>query len=145
MTAEIFFRYLHFISLFTAVSALVSEHLLLRPQLTRGELKRIYRIDGIYGLSAILFVSAGMFLWFGTGNAEFYTKNWIFHTKVTLAIISGLLSIIPTIFFFKQRKGDADEVVDVPKHLKMYVRMQLMIMFVIPLLATLMAAGVGHI
>lgn len=144
MTAEIFFRYVHFISLFIAVSALVTEYLLLKPQLIRQELQRIYRVDSIYGLSAVLFVAAGMMLWFVVGKpAEFYSKNWIFYVKIILAVTAGLLSIIPTIFFFKERKGDPNELVNAPAKLKWYIRLQLLIMFIVPLLATLMAKGVG--
>ncbi len=145
MNAEILTRYIHFIGLFGIVSALVSEHLLLKPVMTRRELKRLFVLDSIYGISAITAIAAGFILWFGVGKAaEFYSKNWIFHLKVTLAIVLGLLSIYPTIFFFKNRKGeDLDTTIKVPKAIKMLMRLQLLIIFLLPLLAALMAKGVG--
>lgn len=145
MLAEIFTRYFHFIFIFALVSSVVAEHLLLKPQMTRREIKRMAVLDGIYGLSAILVVAAGLTLWFGVGKpAEFYTQNWVFHTKVGLAILMGLLSIYPTVFFIKQRKGPAEELVDIPPAIKWTIRAELLLIFIIPLLASLMAKGIGQ-
>lgn len=145
MNLEILLRYLHFISLFGWVSALVAEHLLLKKEMTALEIKRLRDIDGIYGLSAILVIGAGLTLWFGVGKpADFYTYNYIFHTKVTLAVLVGLLSIYPTVFYFRQAKKDPSELIQVPTSVKMMVRVELALTFLIPLLATLMAKGVGY-
>ena len=144
MITEILVRYVHFIALFVWIGALTSEHLLLKPQMSRAEIARLARIDAIYGLSAVLVVAAGLTLWFGVGKpADFYSSNWIFHTKVGLAIIVGLLSIYPTVFFIKNRKGQEDEIIDIPSNVKLLIRIQLAFMLVIPLLATLMAKGIG--
>jgi putative membrane protein len=106
MSTEILLRYLHFISIFAIVGSLVSEHVLLKPELTRAELKRLSRIDSVYGVSAILLLSAGLTLWFsGVGKPTvYYSKNWIFHLKITLFAIIGLLSIYPTIFLSSKAK-----------------------------------------
>jgi putative membrane protein len=145
MTFEIALRYVHFISLFALVSSLVSEHLLLKKQLTRSEISRLSRIDAIYGLAALSILAAGLTLWFsGAGKPTvYYSKNWIFHTKVTLFLMVALLSIYPTIFFMKNRKGDPGEIVQVPKTLLWLLRVELVLLFIIPLLANLMARGVG--
>lgn len=147
MYAEIIVKYLHFVFIFVVVSCVVTEHLLLKPQMTKAELKRLSTIDGIYGLASILVVGAGLTLWLGgIGKpAEFYTNNHIFLTKVGLFVIVGLLSIYPTIFFLKNRKGDnLEEVVNIPKSVKMVIRVELLILFTLPLLAVLMAKGVGY-
>jgi Predicted membrane protein len=147
MTLEIFLRYLHFISIFTIVSTLVSEHLLLKPTLTRRELKRLSRIDMIYGLAALTLLGAGLTLWFsGVGKpTEFYSKNWIFHTKITLFATVGILSIHPTVFFIRQSKGEnQSELISVPKGIFWMVRLELLLLFIIPLLAGLMAKGEGY-
>lgn len=144
MITEILVRYVHFIALFVWIGALTSEHLLLKPQMSRAEIARLARIDAVYGLSAVLVVAAGLTLWFGVGKpADFYSSNWIFHTKVGLAIIVGLLSIYPTVFFIKNRKGQEDEKIDIPSNVKLLIRVQLTLMLIIPLLATLMAKGIG--
>jgi putative membrane protein len=145
MTLEIFLRYIHFISIFTIVGTLVSEHLLLKKQLTRGEIARISRIDAVYGLAALSLLAAGLTLWLsGVGKPSvYYSKNWIFHTKITCVALVALLSIYPTVFFIRNRKGNATEVIDIPKSLFMMVRIELLLLLIIPLLAGLMARGVG--
>lgn len=145
MTTEILLRYVHFISIFAIVGSLVSEHLLLKPALTRGELRRLSTIDAVYGLAALTLLAAGLTLWLGgVGKPSvFYTKNWIFHLKITGFALIGILSIYPTVFFIKQRKGEAAELVNIPKGIFWCVRLELMLLLIIPLLAGLMARGVG--
>ena len=146
MTTEILLRYLHFISIFGIVGALVSEHLLLKDQMTAKEVRRLAIVDAIYGISAIIAVTAGLLLWFSYGKlADFYTKNWIFHLKIGLVIILALLSIAPTVFFVKHRKAEQpDRIIEIPAHVKWLLRFELLILFVIPLCAVLMAKGIGY-
>ena len=145
MTTEILLRYLHFVSIFAIVSCLVSEHLFLKKELTRAQITRLSRIDAVYGIAALCLLGAGLTLWLGSFGkpAVFYSKNWIFHTKLTLFICVGLLSIYPTIFFIKNRKGNPDEVVKIPKVIFWMLRFELLFVFTIPLLAGLMAKGIG--
>ena len=145
MTPEIVLRYIHFISIFAIVSSLVSEHLLLKKSLTRAEIARIARVDAVYGMAALTLLIAGLTLWLGSFGkpAVFYTKNWIFHTKITLFLTVGILSVYPTIFFIKNRKGKQDEVIDIPKKIFWMLRFGLLLLFIIPFLAGLMAHGIG--
>jgi putative membrane protein len=145
MTAEIILRYLHFISIFTIVSTIVAEHLLLKKTLSRAEISRLARIDAVYGLAALTLLTAGLTLWLsGVGKpAAYYSKNWIFHTKLTFFLTVGLLSIYPTVFFIKNRKGNQQEMVNVPKTVFWMLRLELLLLFIIPLLAGLMARGLG--
>ncbi|MFC5626998.1 DUF2214 family protein [Algoriphagus winogradskyi] len=146
MTPEILLRYLHFISIFAIVGSLVSEHLLLKKELTRKEIKRIATIDGVYGMGALILLAVGLTLWLGGYGkpTEFYSYNFIFHIKITLFAFIGILSIYPTVFFIKNGKGDQDEFVQIPKTIFMLLRLELLLLFIIPLLAGLMAKGVGY-
>ena len=146
MTPEIILRYLHFISIFAIVGSLVSEHLLLKKELTRNEIKRLATIDGVYGMAALILLAVGLTLWLGGYGkpSEFYTMNFIFHIKITLFATIGILSIYPTVFFIKNRKGNPEELVQIPKTIYMLLRLELLLLFIIPLLAGLMAKGVGH-
>ncbi|MEQ8363395.1 MAG: DUF2214 family protein [Cyclobacteriaceae bacterium] len=146
MTTELILRYLHFISIFGIVGTLISEHLLLKPEMTRSELARVSRIDAVYGLAALTLLIAGFTLWLGGYGkpTEFYSKNWVFHLKLTCFIAIGLLSIYPTIFFIKNRKGSVSETVKVPKSIFIMLRLELLLLFIIPLLAGLMSRGVGY-
>lgn len=145
MTFELLLRYIHFISIFAIVGSLVSEHMLLKKELKRSEIDRLAKIDAVYGIAAVTLLTAGLTLWLtGIGKPTvFYTKNWIFHTKLTCFLTVGLLSIYPTIFFVKNRKGNPDEVVSIPRKIFMMLRMELLLIFIIPLLAGLMSRGVG--
>jgi len=146
MTTELILRYLHFVSIFVIAGTLITEYLLLRKSLKRIELNRLARIDAAYGVSAIVLVGAGLTLWLGgIGKpAEFYTQNWIFLTKLFLFSIIGVLSIYPTVFFLKNRKGNPEDTIMIPSSILWILRIELVILFILPLLAGLMARGVGY-
>lgn len=146
MTTEVFLRYIHFISIFAIVGSLVAEHMLLQKELTRGQVARLAKVDAVYGIAAITLLAAGLTLWLGSFGkpAIVYSKNWIFHTKISLFVIIGLLSIYPTVFFLKNRKGNPDEKVQVPSVIFMMLRLELLLLFIIPLLAGLMSRGIGY-
>jgi putative membrane protein len=145
MTTEIFLRYIHFISIFAIVSTLVSEHLLLKREMSRSEIGRLSRIDAVYGIAALVLLCAGLTLWLsGAGKpAVYYSHNWIFLTKIFFFLMVGLLSIYPTVFFLRNRKGRPDEMIKVPGTVFWMLRFELILLFVIPLLAGLMARGIG--
>jgi len=136
-------RYLHFIAIFGVVSTVVAEHLLIKEQMSRAEIKRLSIIDAIYGISAVSVLVMGLLLWFVVGKpAAYYNANWIFHLKVSLFLVVALLSIVPTRYLLKNRKGDLQEMVQVPGNIKMVIRLELLLLLIIPLLATLMALGI---
>ena len=147
MAIEIFLRYIHFICIFAVASSLVAEHLLLKPSLKRKEIGRLAKIDGIYGFAVLILLAAGMTLWLGGHGKpmEFYTQNALFQTKLGLFLLIGLLSIYPTVFFFKKRKGDPTELVTIPKSIFWMIRLELFLVFIIPLLAGLMSKGIGYL
>jgi len=145
MTSEIIIRYFHFIGIFTLFAALVAEHLLLARQMPRSLIKRISILDSISGVATVVVLISGLLLWFAVGKpASFYTQNAVFHTKLLLFVILALLSVYPTIFYIKARKGPGDEIVELPKPLIMVVRMELLFLALIPLLASMMSRGVGY-
>ena len=143
MSLYIVFKYLHILAIFGVVSSVVAQHLLIQKQMTRSELNRVSRVDAVYGVSAILVLVFGLTLWFGVGKpASFYTSNWIFHLKLTLFIVMGLMSIIPTRYFLINRKGNPTELISLPKNIIMIIRIELLILFLLPLLAVIMAQGI---
>ncbi len=145
MNTEVILRYVHFISIFGIVATLAAEYVLLRPALTRKEIGHIARIDGLYGLSALILLGAGLTLWLGSIGkpAVYYTQNWLFLTKIGCFATIGLLSIYPTVFFLRKRKGDPAEIISIPPAIFWMLRFELLLLFIIPLLAGLMARGVG--
>ena len=63
--------------------------------------------------------------------------------KLSLYITIGLLSIYPTIFFLKKRKGDPHDEVPIPAAIRWSVYAELILLSVIPALAGMMARGIG--
>ena len=146
MFAEILVRYLHFIGIFAIVRGLVGEHLIMKSVMTRREIRRMLVLDRIYGAGAVLAIGMGFVQWFLVGKAaSFYSNNWIFLTKVGLAILLGILSLPPTFFINKHKKGDdLDATIELPGSIKMYIRLELVLLVLIPLCATFMAKGIGY-
>lgn len=142
---DIFIRYLHFISIFTIVGSLVGEHLFLAKKLPRAIVKKMSLIDAAYGLSSVTLLISGFMMWFYYGKgAEFYTNNWIFQLKVGLAILLGLLSLPPTIYFLKHRKGEQSESIEIPFYIRACMWLEMLVLLIIPLCAVLMAKGIGY-
>lgn len=144
MNLLIFIRYIHFLGIILIAGALAVELALFSKSMKRNKIKQLFVVDGIYGAAAIAAVGAGFLLWFVVGKpADYYAHNYIFHIKVGLAILLGLLSIIPTVFIFKNRKGSMDDMVEVPGHILIIVKLEVLILLMIPLLAVAMANGKG--
>jgi putative membrane protein len=123
---------------------LVLELVLVTPTLTRAEIRKLVLIDAVFGASAVLVLIAGLLQWFHGGKpSAFYTHNPVFIAKITLFAIAALLSIHPTVYFIRNRKGPDGESVMPPKSVSMAIRIELAAILFIPLLAVLMARGVG--
>jgi putative membrane protein len=146
MNLELLLRYVHFISIFTIVATLAGEYLLVKKTMTRAELDRLSRIDALYGIAALVLLGAGLTLWLGSYGkpAIVYSKNWIFHLKLGLFVVIGLLSVYPTVFFLRHRKGDPAEWVTLPAAIFWMLRLEIGLLVVIPMLAGLMSRGIGY-
>jgi putative membrane protein len=146
MTALIITRYFHLFFILGVVGCLVTQNFVVSSRINRKDLSILSKADLVYGVCSILVVALGLTLWFGVGKpAEFYTYNWIFHTKVGLFVIVGLLSIYPTIAFNKWKKKSELTEFEVPKVMILVIRLELLLIALIPLLATIMARGIGSI
>ncbi|MCS5490393.1 DUF2214 family protein [Algoriphagus limi] len=142
---ELLLRYLHFISVFTLAGSLFAEFFLLDNSLSKKQIKQLSRIDAVYGISALSLLIVGLSLWLGGYGkpTEFYSQNPTFHLKLGLFILVGLISIYPTVFFIKQAKGNQNQKVTIPKGVIWSVRMELILLSIIPILAGLMAKGIS--
>lgn len=141
---DILYRYIHFFGLVLVSGTLMAETLMLRKQLSGLELRRLAMLDGAYGMSILVLLAGGFLQWFaGSKPSDFYTRNPVFMAKLGLVVAVALLSIWPTVWFIRHRKRpDADRVA-VPGAVRALVRLELALLLVIPLLAVLMARGVG--
>ncbi|MDA8909071.1 MAG: DUF2214 family protein [Verrucomicrobiales bacterium] len=144
MIADILIRYLHFISLILLMAAVLGQHLLLKKTMKRSEVALVQRLDIVYAVMVVLVLATGFAQWFWVGKpADFYSGNPVFHVKVTLFLIVGVVSAYPSVFLGKNKKGDPGESVEVPKLVIWSVRIELLLLFLMPLLANLMARGIG--
>ncbi|MDH5693783.1 MAG: DUF2214 family protein [Gammaproteobacteria bacterium] len=136
-------RYFHFLGIIVLFASLSLEHVLAKKSITRETLKRLLIVDIVAGVSAVVVVTCGVSLWWFVGKpAEFYTQNWIFHTKLTVFVCIALISLIPTRYFLSQRKTDSQEIA-VPAKVINAIRFELFLFVLMPLLAVLMASGTG--
>ena len=138
---ELIFRYIHFIGIMSVSATLVMQHLIIAPEVTKKELKKIAFLDIIYWISIGLTLIAGLVLLLGVGkDISFYMKNQDFHIKLTLFLVVILLAVYPTLFLRKNKKS-GEELIKMPKVIIMLVRMQLLLVFVIPYFGVLIARG----
>lgn len=140
---DLIIRYFHFIGIIFLSGTLAFEHLLLKEEVTNENFKKICRVDIFYGLSALVVFVAGLLLWFYVPkDSSFYIQNPFFHVKLTLFALLGILSVIPTMYFIKNR-NTTDEIVKIPKKLIMITRVELLLLVLIPLFAVFVANGYG--
>lgn len=141
--AEILVRYAHFLGIIVFASLLVVEHVLVKDKLSARDLRRILIIDAAYGISAFFVLIAGLALWLWVGKpAEFYNANPVFHAKLGAFILMGLVSIYPTRFYLKNRKM-TDGFLEVPRMIVHAIRLESLLLVLIPLMAVFMARGYG--
>ncbi len=146
---EIIVPYFHFLGIMALMGSLITEHLILKPGINNTQIKQLAVIDLVYGIAAVVVLATGLLRWFVYGKgSDYYLSNPFFHTKLTLFAIVAILSIWPTIRFLRWRKqvknGESTEISDkLVKNTLMFIRIELLLVAIIPLLAVLVARGVG--
>ena len=143
------FAFLHHIAAFTLFAALVVELILIREVLTVGTARRLQVADMVFGISAGVLIVVGLLrVFYFEKGAYYYFHTWTFIAKLTLFLIIGLVSIVPTREFLSWRKavkqGQAPSVSpDKVRSLRSIMHWELAGVVVIILMAALMAKGVG--
>lgn len=143
--------FLHHVLAFVLVAMLTVELVLLKGELTVASARSILRMDRVYGICAglILIVGFGRVFSFEKGSA-YYFASGPFIAKIILFVLVGLLSIYPTMQFLGWRRtlatGSAPVLEPaVKRRLRMFVHLELTLLFAIMLFAALMARGIGTI
>ena len=140
--------YLHFLSIMILMGSLIAEHLILKPNIGKQQIRTLAAVDLMYGIAAIVVLTTGLLRWFVYGKgSDYYLHNPIFHAKLTLFVIVGILSIFPTIQFLKWRRqaNAGNEIIideKIAKKQLMFIRIELLLVSIIPLLAVMVARGV---
>jgi putative membrane protein len=98
------FAFLHHLCAFTLVSALAIEFTLIRQELTLASARRLLVTDMVYGIAAGALLVVGLLrVFFFEKGADYYFHSHAFLTKLSLFVVVGLLSIIPTMEFLSWR------------------------------------------
>ena len=141
--------YVHYLSFMLCFGALVLERRLIRPNPSKQDATLMVITDVVYGLAALALLVSGILrvMYFGQGGS-FYTENPLFWWKVGLYLSVGGLSLYPTITYIlwaiPLRKGELPQVSEaLANRLAWILNIELVGFALIPLLATLMARGVG--
>jgi putative membrane protein len=141
--------YVHYVGFMICFGALVLERRLIRPDPDRKDAILMAITDVVYGLAALGVVVSGILqvLYFGQGTS-FYTGNPLFWWKVGTFLAVAALSLYPTITYIlwaiPLRKGDLPQVSEVQaRRLGWVLNIELLGFASIPLMAALMARGVG--
>lgn len=145
-----FFAFLHHLAAFAVVSALAIEHVLIRDALTLASARRLRRTDTAFGIAAGVLLVVGLLrvAHFEKG-AGYYFHNAFFIAKLSLFIMVGLLSILPTVEFISW--GKALKQGQVPavaperiRLLKALIHAELAGIVLILFCAAFMAKGMGY-
>jgi putative membrane protein len=107
LSTSTLFAFLHHICAFTLVAALAIEFALIRGELTPSSARRLQVTETVYGIVAVALLVIGLlrvFL-FEKGAAYYFRSHAFlshaflshaFLTKLSLFVIVGLVSIVPT-------------------------------------------------
>jgi putative membrane protein len=148
MTTDAWLAIAHHLAVFGVFAVLVTESALVRPGMGTDDVHRLARVDTAYGALAGAVLVAGVSrVAFGALPADHYLENRVFWFKMAAFATVGLLSIRPTIRFIGWRKvveaedrgPEAHEVSAAQRA----IRVQLGVFAAIPVLAALMARGIG--
>ena len=140
---------LHHLCVFALFVILATEMTLVRPGISAEGVMRVVRIDGLYGILAVLaLVAGGLRVVYGVKGAAFYIHNPVFWFKLGLFVVIGLLSIPPTLNYIRWRKAlrsnpNALPDIAVIKAMRKFIHIELALLFLLPILAAMMARGIG--
>jgi putative membrane protein len=106
MLTDLLLAIAHHLLIFTLFGLLVTEMVMLKPELPRSTLLRLAKIDMAYGIVAGLIIIIGFCrVHFGLKGAAFYEHNPIFWAKIASFIAIGLFSIPPTLRIIRWRRA----------------------------------------
>ncbi|MCO5398357.1 DUF2214 family protein [Ralstonia soli] len=149
MWSDALLAYLHYISIFTMIVFLTAEAVVLRPGMTPEIRHRLARYDAVFGFAALAVLVTGLLrMSYGAKGYAFYVHNPVFHIKVGLFILVGLLSIPPTLTILRWKKQGKTlpDFVPTPAEIaktRRWVMIESHLIVFIPLAAVLMARGIG--
>ena len=149
MWSDAIYAYLHFAAIFTLLWFLAKEWTLFKAGPERLDAKRLALADLGYFLAALAVLATGLTRALaGAKGWAFYAHNPLFHAKVGTFVLIALVSIWPTRMFLRWRRAAAADPAFRPaaaewRNVRIFLMIELHLIALIPLLAVLMARGIG--
>ncbi len=149
MVTTALMAFLHHLLAFTLTACLVYEFIAYHKNMGLAEIRRIQRVDLVYGISAGLLLLIGLLrVFFFEKGINFYLNNPFFWVKMTAFLLVGLLSIDPTIRYIRWnrtlRQNEIPEISETEyKRTRILLSLEVIGIAVILLAAPLMARGIG--
>lgn len=142
--------YLHFSAVFVLFAFLTVEVMLARGELREAAIRMLCRVDAWYLGATVAAFATGLAraIWGAKGWA-FYAGDWVFHAKLAAFVVVGALAVAPTLAFHRWRgRVEAGQGFAVPENerrrLRRYLMWEVHVAALIPLLAVIMARGLGR-
>src|SRR4051794_28484013 len=100
------FAFLHHLCAFTLVAALAVEFVLIRQELTLASARKLQVTDMVLGIAAgaLLIIGLSRVFFFEKGS-DYYFHSHAFMAKLSIFIVIGLSSVIPTVEFLSWNKA----------------------------------------
>lgn len=149
MVTEALLAYVHILAILMMTTFVTSETVLCRKEwMNPAAVERLVRVDLLYGISALVLLASGLARsWWGMKGVDWYWAQPLLYAKVTLFVVIGLMSIVPTLRFLRWRRelratGALPNDTEV-RNTRRWVMVEAHLIAVIPLLAVFLARGVG--
>jgi putative membrane protein len=143
--SEALFRALHMLALLGVAAGMVIAILVTRPTLSRDDVDGLTKTYLMTLIALTLTTVAGLALWLWVGKpAAFFSNNPVFHAKIGLVVILAILLLVPALFFYRENKSGSEEAVSIPLPVRIMQRTAIPLIIVLPVLAYLMARGIGY-
>jgi putative membrane protein len=145
VTTDAWLAILHHVAIFGLFAALVTELAIVRPGMSVSDVRRVSRVDVVYGVAAGVVLLAGLArVGYGAKPEAFYEDNPLFWAKLAVFVTVALLSIGPTLRYRRWRRAGAGApaVAEVTR-VRHVLAAQAGLFAGMPVLAALMARGIG--
>ena len=141
--------YLHYLSIILLGAFLTAELAVCRPPIGAAQVRQLPKLDIVFFGAAMLALATGLLrLFFYAKGLAFYLPNPAFIAKMALYVAIALISIVPTRRFIGWRRaldaGGSAPDADAVSRVRRLLHLELALLALMPLLAVLMARGIGH-
>jgi putative membrane protein len=142
--------WLHYLSMIFIGAFLTVELILCRPGLSAAHVRLLPRLDIAYFVAAMVALATGLLrVFFYAKGWPFYAGNPIFWVKMALYVAVAVTSIAPTMAFMRWSRVLGAGAAPLPapgdvSRVRRLVHIELALLALIPLMAVLMARGIGR-